>query len=70
MLYWEETKNGKKVVTHATIINSVTKNDILFAGHSNPAYDESLKEKMIGLGQSVKIVRLKDYLPHKDVYGG
>ena len=28
LLYWEETKNGKKVVTHATIINNVTKNDI------------------------------------------
>lgn len=61
LLYWYEIEDGEEVVKHATMISSVTNDDILYTGHSNPRFDTPASEVLKGNGQSLKVIRLKDY---------
>ncbi len=57
LLYWS---NDGETVHHASMISTVTNNDIKYTAHSDPYYDESLNEK-IG-SETVFIVRMNDYI--------
>lgn len=48
------------------MINKITDTDILFTGHTNPAFDKSVKETMENNGETILIVRLNDYF-YKEV---
>ena len=54
------SRDGGKTAYHATIISSVTNNDIKYCAHTDGRKDQKLSEK-IG-NESVIIVRLNDYI--------
>lgn len=56
LLYFENDKDG---IHHATIISGITDDDILYAAHSAPRFDASLKKK---LGEEIAhIILLNDH---------
>lgn len=59
LLFW--SSDDGRTVGHSTMINDVTSSDILFTGHTNPAFDKSVADTMKKNGQTVLIVRLNDY---------